>query len=765
MDPEPATPASTPYRDAAHTYRAAGWVGVLPIPYRTKRLRAVGWTGHAGAWPSGADIQEWVDSDRPDHGGGNIALRLPPDVLGIDVDNYDGKHGADTLADAVAAWGHLPATWMSSARDDGISKIRLFRIPEGLRWPGELGPHVELIQTRHRYMMVWPSVHPGSSTYRWYRPDGMPSLAVPRVGELPALPDRWVAGLTGGELAEDVHIADLTLGEVSGWIDGRPGGQPCRGMQAVLQHLLDDLDGASAHDALKHLMAVARFAEQGHTGLKAAIGEARTAFVATVTDPSRGRGSIRTTDDALAEFLRSLTGAVRRVRGDASVADDDTPLDPCEAPFADLVDHRAGADTFTPPALTAAPALTPLQTRQQQHDDHHGDTEHLDVADEAAAFLEHGDTHSDDTPPAGAGTGPGSDTGDGHTTWRPLQLGDIITGEHSEPEPAVLARADGHHLFYAGKVNGLLGESESGKSWILLAAAVQLIEAGHPVLYLDFEDTAASVVARLLAMGAKPADIVDLLHYIAPDESLHPAAALDLAGVLEGTTYRLIGLDGVNAAMTLLGLDLQSNTDATKFAQKLLKPLAATGAAVVTVDHVGKNAELRGKGGIGAQAKRAMVTGAAYTVEVLSPFGRGQTGKLKLTVDKDRPGHVRGFAENSKNAGIATLESGSNGSVNVRVDPAGTVSVMANRTPFRPTGLMEKISRLLSTTDGMLGQNQIEQHVGGKASTIRAALDCLVEEGFVSRHPGPRNSIQHRYEKTFRELSELADPTTGGDDW
>jgi hypothetical protein len=52
-----------------------------------------------------------------------------------------------------------------------------------------------------------------------------------------------------------------------------------------------------------------------------------------------------------------------------------------------------------------------------------------------------------------------------------------------------------------------------------------------------------------------------------------------------------------------------------------------------------------------------MTTGAAIAVEIMEPFGRGMTGRLRLTVDKDRPGHVRANAISAKEAGTVVLES------------------------------------------------------------------------------------------------------------
>ena len=161
-------------------------------------------TGHGKPDPSGADIEAWLDGPEAAY---NIGLRLPPGVLGLDVDAYPGKRGGDVLAELTAAYGPLPATWITTARTDGVSGIRLYRVPSHIdgheiNWPGEAGKHIELIQRGHRYAVVWPSINPeaGGAEYRWswqfeYEGDWSDDMLVPRVDALPWLPEPWVRGL------------------------------------------------------------------------------------------------------------------------------------------------------------------------------------------------------------------------------------------------------------------------------------------------------------------------------------------------------------------------------------------------------------------------------------------------------------------------------------------------------------------------------------------------------------------------------------------
>lgn len=160
-------------------------------------------TGHGKPDPSGADIEAWLDGPEAAF---NIGLRLPAGVLGLDVDAYPGKRGADTLAELAVAHGPLPPTWITTARTDGVSGIRLFRVPlhidgNEINWPGEAGKHIELIQHGHRYAVVWPSINPeaAGAEYQWRYQHGHelgePVVYPPQADTLPWLPEPWVRGL------------------------------------------------------------------------------------------------------------------------------------------------------------------------------------------------------------------------------------------------------------------------------------------------------------------------------------------------------------------------------------------------------------------------------------------------------------------------------------------------------------------------------------------------------------------------------------------
>jgi hypothetical protein len=340
------------------------------------------------------------------------------------------------------------------------------------------------------------------------------------------------------------------------------------------------------------------------------------------------------------------------------------------------------------------------------------------------------------------------------SSWFPKPLD--LEGTQEEPAPEFLSRNDGHRLFYRGKINALLGESESGKTWVALHAVAQCLQVGQKVIYIDFEDSARGILSRLRCLGVSDEQFKTFT-YATRDENLELEQRFDLVEALAEQKPEFIVVDGVNASMTLLGLDLTSNRDATFFTQQLLRPLASSGAAVVTIDHVTKSKDNRGNYAIGAQAKRADVNGVAIMVEIEEPFGRGMTGILNLKVTKDRPGHVRAIAKEAKFVGGVILRSQPDGMVKMVVEAPPSD---ANR--MRPTHLMESVSKLLESAAAPLSKTSVIKEIKGKTEWVMIACQVLIDEKFVAVENGARNSLNLKSLRPFREES---DPDSGIPEW
>ena len=343
-----------PYGTAADLYWQAGWRGIVPLPPRAKKHPPRGFTGEAGIYPSYPDIHAWAEG--PERLG-NIALRMPANVIGIDVDAYGDKPGAQTLALAEAAHGPLPATWRTTSRDDGTSGIRLYRVPEGLAWPGEIGGATEVIQSRHRYAVVWPSVHPEGRTYRWISPAGVVSTTIPDPDALPELPEEWVAAYTGGELATSTARVQVAHSDAIAWIAGRDHATDsmCTRMETALATFTDDLRGSAHNSTRNGVLRIARLADEGHHGAVHALAQVRRLFLADATSPTRAvLGKHRRTDaEAVYEFGEMVASAVGLVIAN-----------PTGMPACDCYGQITGLIVATATSGTAA--LAPLVAPEQR---------------------------------------------------------------------------------------------------------------------------------------------------------------------------------------------------------------------------------------------------------------------------------------------------------------------------------------------------------------------------------------------------------------
>lgn len=342
---------ATPYADAAPGYLSLGW-SPLPIPPGAKFPPPAGYTGHGGLYANGPDVYGWAQNGK---GGHNVAIRLPDTVIGLDVDAYDGKQGEATMLEAIDRLGDLPHTYVSTSRDD-LSGIRLYRVPQGRTWADRLGAGVEVVHHGHRYVMAPPSVHPNGAVYRCLGPD-RDTCPLPAPGDLPDLPEAWVAELDRGSADEVSAKASVAGSEVRAFLREAPSGAPCRYVDRLVTEAVDGLTGAgSRHDhAREYVAKMVRAADQGHHGAGAALDTLHGAFLGAVAgeaghDPG--------------EWERLVSGAVGLVRAAPTAEKDkgccgtqaaDTPLVEFwgSRPVLDAVHGWARARMAAPPAVLA----------------------------------------------------------------------------------------------------------------------------------------------------------------------------------------------------------------------------------------------------------------------------------------------------------------------------------------------------------------------------------------------------------------------------
>jgi hypothetical protein len=330
-------------------------------------------------------------------------------------------------------------------------------------------------------------------------------------------------------------------------------------------------------------------------------------------------------------------------------------------------------------------------------------------------------------------------------TWQPVELSDVLDGTWQPVEPSVGRRSDGVGMFYPGKSHTVASESEAGKTWFALSAVLDEIGAGNHVVYLDFEDDAGPLVGRLLTLGVGRELLRERFHYIRPEGPIGTGINLDdLAGVLARFAPTLGIIDGVTEAMTLHGMNPLDNADAAKFGRMLPRRITEAGTACVSLDHVTKSSENRGRYSIGAVHKLNALDGAAYVLDNRKPFGVGLTGRSTIKIAKDRPGQLRKHALPSSGGlhwfGDLVLTSHAEGFSELEVATPATHEGKGNA--LRPTGLMAKITAAI-VEHGPMSQRMLRTAIGGKAQNVTDALNFLILDGFVSE------SSPHTLLKTF----------------
>jgi hypothetical protein len=322
------------------------------------------------------------------------------------------------------------------------------------------------------------------------------------------------------------------------------------------------------------------------------------------------------------------------------------------------------------------------------------------------------------------------DGGRGGHSWLPV---DVVSAAASPPAPPEIVG-----LFYPGCNHLVSGESEALKTWLLLAAAAAELEEGRGVVWVDGDDVGVgAVLERLRLLGAGDEEIAERFAYMRPDEPLGEGALGDVLELVRGRGCRLAVLDGFNPLLGLHGLDPNSGPDVERF-YALFDPVRKLGVAVVIADNVVKSREARGAWAIGSERKKSKAE-VHLGMKTLVPLVRGGVGKAKIDVHKDRPGHLE-----RPTPGVFVLESGDAG-CSWRVERETSRGEGGG---FRPTNLMEKVSRFLEPR-GPQSRNEIEEGVKGKRDALRRAIDVLIEEGNASEFAGPRGARLVRLDRPF----------------
>ena len=125
----------------------------------------------------------------------------------------------------------------------------------------------------------------------------------------------------------------------------------------------------------------------------------------------------------------------------------------------------------------------------------------------------------------------------------------------------------------------MFGDTEAGKSWLMLYMSARRNRAGHHVWYIDFEDSADTILGRLTTLTDDEDAIARYFHYVAPQVPLWEPELF--VARIKGSS--LVTIDGVTEALSLHGASGRVEDEVARFGVMMCAPMAATGAAVVSL--------------------------------------------------------------------------------------------------------------------------------------------------------------------------------------
>ncbi|GAA3829022.1 AAA family ATPase [Amycolatopsis tucumanensis] len=238
---------------------------------------------------------------------------------------------------------------------------------------------------------------------------------------------------------------------------------------------------------------------------------------------------------------------------------------------------------------------------------------------------------------------------DGPNSWYPEHPDGLYDWLYEDPDgcdsnlkPDLGYREDGQNLVYSGAINWVAGETGHGKSWFALMTALQTIEEGKDVVYIDFDHNFDGLANRLIKMGAHPDYLREHFYYIKPAAPLSdPYAKETFLRMLSFVEPDLVIIDTATEAAVNEGLDLVMNPNhVIEFKNRVLVPITKTGAAALVIDHTGPSERIS-RYPMGAKHKLAMANGAAYVIEQVVPITSDGQGESRVWLAKDKEEGVK----------------------------------------------------------------------------------------------------------------------------
>lgn len=206
-------------------------------------------------------------------------------------------------------------------------------------------------------------------------------------------------------------------------------------------------------------------------------------------------------------------------------------------------------------------------------------------------------------------------------------------------------RSDGFRIIYPNSHTAIYGAPGSGKTLLASWIAATIIREGGTVLHIDADDNHAAVIAQnvLAFSGIDAETVATRLDLVQPNTKAEVDAIIPWAIVKE---FTLIIVDSIASLEAFTGAEENSATDyVARVYMGVIRPLKASGATVISIDHTTKAGATKGPSG--SVQKQAKADVALHLDPGENHFGRAKAGNATVYVDKDRPGSLYAATQDS----------------------------------------------------------------------------------------------------------------------
>jgi KaiC/GvpD/RAD55 family RecA-like ATPase len=234
--------------------------------------------------------------------------------------------------------------------------------------------------------------------------------------------------------------------------------------------------------------------------------------------------------------------------------------------------------------------------------------------------------------------------GDGLLDQRVL-LGELV--RNGIPDATFLESPTlGDRLFYSECSFIISGHKKSGKSWAMLATALDCVRAKRPAVYVDFENGERLFAKRLRLLGADADEIDARLHYVPFPKHL---TLEGLRAELEDIAARLPGafvvIDSLRAAIARLSppgdpLKVNDQTSIERVCGPIMEVVKRDGITVGIIDHSTKIGTDQDEYSTSGAAAKEQAVDAVYFWTKVEPYSKRVAGVVKIRATSDRDGEL-----------------------------------------------------------------------------------------------------------------------------